>query len=73
MLAYQVVEGVSDLVFVWTGVAQRAVTLTKSLAVWTTRIKAESIFPFKKVGEGEVVMLKGSGDVLHRRGCTAFG
>ena len=56
MLADEIVERMSSLVLVGTGDAKRAVPFSKRLAIRTTRIEAEAIFPSEKIGEGEVVL-----------------
>lgn len=54
MLADETVEGMVYLVLVRTVVAQRAVAFAEGFTNGSTRIEAKSIFPFQKIGEGEV-------------------
>ena len=56
MLAYQIVEGVSGLMFIRAGVAQWAVSFSECLAVGTGWIEAEAILPLEEFGEREVVL-----------------
>ena len=55
VFADEVVEGVSCLMLVRTSVAQRTVSFAESLAIWTARIKAETVLASEEVGEGEVI------------------
>lgn len=54
MFAHQTVKRVVDLVLVRAVVAQRAVTLAKSLAWGSVGIKPESVLSSEEIGEGEV-------------------
>ena len=56
MFADQVVEGMSDLMFVGTGIAKRAMAFSKGLAIRTAGIKAESILTFEEVAKGKMVL-----------------
>ncbi len=51
----QVVERMSDLMFVRTVVAQRTMSFPKCLAERTVGIQTEAMFPFEKVGEAELI------------------
>ena len=55
MLAYEMVEWVSNLVLVWTSIPQRTVAFAKSLAVWAVGIKTETILPSQEISEGKII------------------
>ena len=55
MFTDQIIERMSDLMFVQAGIPQRTVPLAKSFAVWAGGIETESILALQKIGKGEVV------------------